>query len=153
MIPAMRMLVVLLLLQAAAATKEPSGSSPAPPLASRASARQAQQVPSPQSAQTKVDIVSVTGCLKEATPNTWTLTNATDPVPSSANAPPIAEVPKTAPLPGKNQFRLIGVSEFNLPQHRNQTVIIKGLLIKASPVSRLNMTSVTTVAASCPAAP
>jgi hypothetical protein len=30
-------------------------------------------------------------------------------------------------------------------------VIIKGLLIKAAPVTRLNMTSVTTVAASCPA--
>jgi hypothetical protein len=122
----MPMLVVLLLLQAAAATKEP---------------------------QAKVDIVSVTGCLKEATGNSWTLTNATDPVPSSANAPPAAEIPKTAAPPGKNQFRLIGVSEFNLPQHRDQTVIIKGLLIKATPVSRLNITSVTMVAASCLAAP
>src|SRR6266540_5163082 len=104
-----------------------------------------QTAPSP-----KVEIVSVTGCLKEATPNNWTLANATDPVPSSANAPPAAEVPKTPPA-GKNQFRLIGVSEFNLPQHRNHTVIIKGLLIKAPPVSRVNMTSVTMVAASCPA--
>jgi hypothetical protein len=100
----------------------------------------------------KVDIVSVAGCLKEATPNNWTLTNATDPVPSSANAPPAAEVPKTPPV-GKNQFRLIGVSEFNLPQHRDKSVIIKGLLIKATPVSRLNMTSATMVAATCPAAP
>src|SRR6266516_2093916 len=96
----------------------------------------------------KIEIVSVTGCLKEATPNNWTLANATDPVPSSANAPPAAEVPKTPPA-GKNQFRLIGVSEFNLPQHRNHTVIIKGLLIKAPPVSRVNMTSVTMVAALC----
>jgi hypothetical protein len=45
------------------------------------------------------------------------------------------------------------VSEFNLPQHRDKSVIIKGLLIKATPVSRLNMTSVTMVAATCPAAP
>jgi hypothetical protein len=100
----------------------------------------------------KVDIVSVAGCLKEAAPNTWTLTNATDPIPSSANAPPAAEMPKTPPV-GRNQFRLIGVSEFNLPQHRDKSVIIKGLLIKATPVSRLNMTSVTMVAASCPTAP
>ena len=107
-----------------------------------------QATPAPK----KIDVVSVTGCLKEATPNNWTLSNATDPVPSSANAPPAAEVPKTAPV-GKNQFRLIGVSEFNLPQHRNHAVIIKGLLIKAEPVSRLNITSVTTVAASCPATP
>jgi hypothetical protein len=107
-----------------------------------------QATPAPQ----KIEIVSVTGCLKEATPNNWTLANATDPVTSSANAPPAAEVPK-APPAGKNQFRLIGVSEFNLPQHRNHTVIIKGLLIKATPVSRVNMTSVTMVAASCPASP
>ena len=100
----------------------------------------------------KVEIVSATGCLKEATPGNWTLTNATDPAPSSANAPPATDLPKTPPV-GKNQFRLIGVSEFNLPQHRNHAVIVKGLLIKAEPASRLNITSVTTVAASCPAAP
>ena len=80
----------------------------------------------------KVEIVSVTGCLKEATPNNWTLTSATDPVPSSANAPPAKEIPATPPA-GKNAFKLIGVSEFNLPAHRDHTVIIKGLFIKATP--------------------
>jgi hypothetical protein len=103
------------------------------------------------SAAKKIDIVSVTGCLKEAAPNTWTLTNATDPVPSSANAPPAKEIPATPPV-GPNAFALIGVSEFNLPAHRDRTVIIKGLLIKASPTSRVNMTSVTTVSPSCAAA-
>jgi hypothetical protein len=97
----------------------------------------------------KIDIVSATGCLKEASPNTWTLVNATDPVPSNANAPPAKDIPTTAPPPGKNSFRLIGVSEFNLPAHRDHVVIIKGLLIKATPMSRLNMTSVTTVAPAC----
>ncbi len=100
----------------------------------------------------KVEIVSVTGCLKEATPNSWTLTMATDPVASSANAPPPSEIPAT-PATGRNAFRLIGVSEFNLPAHRDRTVIIKGLLIKATPMSRLNMTSVTTVSPTCAAAP
>jgi len=99
----------------------------------------------------KVDIVSVTGCLKEASPNNWTVTAATDPVPSRANAPAAKDVP-AAPPSGKNVFKLIGVSEFNLPAHRDHTVIIKGLLIKAEPVSRLNMTSVVTVAPSCVAA-
>jgi hypothetical protein len=98
----------------------------------------------------KVDIVSVTGCLKEASPGTWMLTGATDPVPSSANAPAAKDIPKTAPA-GKNEFRLIGVSEFNLPAHKDHTVMVKGLHIKASPVSRLNITSVTMVAASCAA--
>ena len=96
----------------------------------------------------RVELVSVTGCLKETTPNTWTLTAATDPVASSANAPPPREIPATPPA-GKNSFALIGVSEFNLPAHRDHTVVIKGLFIKAAPVSRLNMTSVTAVSPSC----
>ena len=79
-----------------------------------------------------MEIVSVTGCLKEATPNNWTLTGATDPVPSSANAPSAKEIPATPPA-GKNAFKLIGVSEFNLPAHRDHTVVIKGLFIKATP--------------------
>jgi hypothetical protein len=41
------------------------------------------------------------------------------------------------------------VSEFNLPAHRDQTVVIKGLFIKATPMSRLNMTSVTMMSPSC----
>ena len=100
----------------------------------------------------KIPIVSAIGCLKEAPAGTWTLSNATDPVPSNANAPPAAEVPKTPPV-GKNQFRLIGVSEFNLPAHRDHSVLVKGLLIAGNPVSRLNITSVTMVAPNCPAAP
>jgi hypothetical protein len=99
----------------------------------------------------KVDIVSVTGCLRESAPNTWTLENATDPVPSLANAPPAKDVPTTPPV-GKNSYRLIGVSEFNLPAHKGHSVIVKGLFIKAAPMSRVNVTSVTMVAASCPAA-
>jgi hypothetical protein len=104
------------------------------------------------SAPKKIDIVSVTGCLKEAPPNTWTLTSATDPAPSSANAPPAKEIPATPPA-GKNAFALIGVSEFNLPAHRDRTVIIKGLFIKGTPISRVNMTSVADVAPSCVPAP
>ena len=96
----------------------------------------------------KVAIVSVTGCLKEAAPDSWTLTAATEPVPSSANAPPAKEIP-AAPPAGKNAFKLIGVSEFNLPAHRDHTVVIKGLFIKAAPLNRLNMTSVTMVSRSC----
>ena len=107
----------------------------------------AQAAPAPN----KVEIVSVTGCLTEATPNAWTLTRATDPVPSSANAPAPKEIPSPPPA-GTNAFRLIGVSEFNLPAHRDHTVVIKGLFIKATPMSRVNMTSVVTVSSSCPPA-
>jgi hypothetical protein len=108
----------------------------------------AQSAPSP-----KVEIVSVTGCLREPQPNTWTLVAATDPVPSSANAPQPKDVPATPP-DGKNEYRLIGVFEFNMPQHKDHTVVVKGLFIKATPTSRINVTSVTTATTSCaPAAP
>jgi hypothetical protein len=99
----------------------------------------------------KVDIVSVAGCLKESAPNDWRLVNATDPAPSNANAPAQKDIPAGAPV-GKNEFKLIGVSEFNLPQHKDHAVIVKALYIKATPLSRLNITSVTTIAPACPAA-
>jgi hypothetical protein len=104
-----------------------------------------------QAAPSTIDIVSVIGCLKEPTPNNWVMTSATEPVPSSANAPPAKDIPATPPT-GKNEYKLIGVSEFNLPAHKDHTVLVKGLYIKATPTSRLNITSVTTVAPACVAA-
>src|SRR5438552_11735860 len=92
----------------------------------------------PATAQ-KVDIVRVSGCLKEDGSGGWLLTNATDPVPDSPQAD-TAGTPQ--PMAGKNEFKLIGVSEFKLPTHKDQTVLLKGLLIKAAPIGRLNITSV-----------
>lgn len=104
----------------------------------------AAQTPAP----VKVDIVSVVGCLRERGANEWVLVAATDPVPSIANAPAKNEIP-TTPVAGKNEFRLIGVSEFRLPEHRDHTVVVRGLQIKATPASRLNITSVVTAVTSC----
>jgi hypothetical protein len=103
-----------------------------------------------QAPPAKAEIVAVAGCLKEAAPGTWTLTDASDPVVSVANTPSAKEL-ATLPRAGKNTFRLIGVSVFNLPAHRDHSVIVKGVHIKASPMSRLNVTSVTMVASTCPA--
>ena len=52
----------------------------------------------------KIDIVSVAGCLKESAPNDWRLVNATDPAPSSANAPAQKDIPAAPPV-GKNEFK------------------------------------------------
>ena len=101
------------------------------------------QAPPPK----KVEIVSVTGCLRERADNTWMLVAATDPVPSIANQAQGDEIPATAPA-GKNTFRLIGVSEFNFPQHRDRTMVIRGLFIKDK-VSRINVTSAVEAVASC----
>jgi hypothetical protein len=98
----------------------------------------------------KVPIVAVTGCVAEQPDKTWMLTAATDPVPSIANAPPATQ-PHSGPTRGKNSFRLIGTSEFDLPKHLGHIVLVKGLLVKATPVSRINVTSVTMIAATCAA--
>jgi hypothetical protein len=99
----------------------------------------------------KIDIVSVTGCLREQGGN-WTLVAATEPEPSVANQAQAKEIPATPPA-GKNTFRLIGTSEFNLPQMKDHTVVIRGLFIKDK-VSRINVTSAVAAVASCaPGAP
>ena len=101
-----------------------------------------------QAPPAKADIVMVAGCLKEQPAGTWRVVNATDPKPSSAVAPQQSELP-ALPVVGTKQFQLIGVSIFDLPSYRDQTVVLKGLLIPANPVSRLNMTSIARVAATC----
>ena len=102
------------------------------------------QAPPPK----KVDIVSVTGCLREQGTN-WMLVAATDPTPSIANQAQGADIPTTAP-DGKNTFRLIGVSEFNFPQMKDRTVVIRGLFIKDK-VSRINVTSAVEAVPTCAA--
>jgi len=101
-----------------------------------------------QASGRRVDIVSVTGCLQEQPAGTWVLENATDPVKSSANAPTQKELP-TAPVAGKNRFQLIGVAEFDLPTMKGKLVVVKGLHIVATPMSRLNVTSVTPAVPAC----
>jgi hypothetical protein len=103
-----------------------------------------------QDAAKKIDIVSVTGCLREQGAGNWMLVAATDPVASIANAASAKELPTTAPA-GKNSFKLIGVSEFSLPGKKDHTVVVRGLFIKAAPVSRLNVTSVVEALPSCAA--
>lgn len=98
----------------------------------------------------KIDPVAVVGCLKETAPGTWSLVNASEPVPSNSNAPSPKEL-AALPKGGAHEFRLIGTSLFNLPAHRDHAVVVKGLPIRAEPVSRLNVTSVTMVAETCPA--
>ena len=95
-----------------------------------------------------VEIVSVTGCLREQG-GTWMLVAATEPEPSVANQAQGKEIPSTPPA-GKNSFRLIGTFEFNLPQMKDHTVVIRGLFIKDK-VSRINVTSAVEAVASCAA--
>jgi hypothetical protein len=104
--------------------------------------------PLAQAPPPKAELVMVTGCLREQPAGAWRVVNATDPKPSNAVAPPASELP-TAPVAGTKQFQLIGVSVFDLPSYKDQTVVLKGLLIPATPLSRINVTSVVRVAPSC----
>lgn len=100
----------------------------------------------------KVGVVTVTGCLTQGPVDTWLLTNATDPVPASGRAEPVANSPRssTAAVSGKNRFKLIGILEMNVPAHKGHTVTVQGLLVPAQPERRINLTSpVRMVAASC----
>jgi hypothetical protein len=110
-------------------------------------------VPAAAAAQAgkKVDIVSVTGCLREQAGGQWHLVAATEPAASTANAPQKSEIP-AAPPAGTQRYRLIGVSEFALPTHKDKTVVVKGLLIKDATETRLNMTSIVDAVAQCSAA-
>lgn len=101
-----------------------------------------------QAPPAKADIVMTAGCLKEQPAGTWRIVNALDPKPSNAVAPQPSELPPM-PVTGTKEFQLIGVSIFDLPSYKDQTVAVKGLLVPATPVSRLNITSVTRVAPSC----
>jgi hypothetical protein len=101
----------------------------------------------------RVDVVRVTGCLRRATADAWTLSGATDPVVITRAEPASPPSPATAATAGNNEFKLIGIEEFDLASRKDRLVAVKGLLIKATPTSRLNVTSVTTVADSCPAPP
>src|SRR5687767_9214846 len=79
----------------------------------------------------QVETVAVGGCLKEGPADTWTLATASEPVASTANAPSPKEL-ADLPQSGTSEFRLIGVGIFNLPSHRNHTLLVKGLLVKAA---------------------
>ncbi len=106
--------------------------------------------PQAQAPPAKAEVVMVAGCLREQAAGEWRVVNATDPKPSNANAPAAADLP-AMPVVGKQQFQLIGVSIFDLPSHKDHTVVLKGLLISAKPLSRLNVTSVTMLAPTCQA--
>lgn len=100
---------------------------------------------------TRVPVVAVAGCVVQDG-TTYVLRSATEPTPSIANGLPAGEAYK-GPTTGPNTFQLLGTSEFDMPGHVGHTVLIKGLLIKAAPNSRLNVTSVSRLSTSCAPAP
>ncbi len=142
----------------------------APPIATAAGQRPAARRPKPQ-----VEVVQTVGCVEQriSEETTWWLTRAVDPTasrPRVFNEVEVAEARENTT--GTRQFQLIGVADFltaegllrfgeralfTNPEQINatgelragRTVLVKGLLIEADGVSRINLLSVVGLADTC----
>jgi hypothetical protein len=96
-------------------------------------------------------IVLVVGCLKNLAGAMWMISNATDPVETNSSATTMATLEEAAGRPlGTQTFQLLGIRFFDPDKHNGHKVAVKGVLIKATPENRLNVTSLQTVRGTCP---
>ena len=94
--------------------------------------------------------MQVVGCLAEGPSGTWVVINATEPARATAGFSKAEESKAAEAKPlGALRFRLIGLVEMSPAEHKGHKVAVKGLLIKDATNDRLNVTSLTTVGASC----
>jgi hypothetical protein len=92
----------------------------------------------------------VVGCLEQGSTPAWMLTNASDPVVSTTPSTTAVAVKAAEAKPlGNRRYRLLGVSVFNPLSHNGQKVVVKSILINDIGASRLNVTSLQTVAEAC----
>jgi hypothetical protein len=101
-------------------------------------------------AQNVLDVTEVSGCLEQSPTRTWMLSHASDPIVSKTQATSLVALKAAEAKPlGNGRYQLLGVSVFDPPSHKGQKVAVKGVLIKEAQESRLNVTSLQTVAATC----
>lgn len=100
--------------------------------------------------QNALEIAEVVGCLGQSPAKTWMLTNGSDPVLSKTQATSLAALKAAADRPlGSHPYQLLGVGVFDPSSHRGQKVAVKGVLIRDPKESRLNVTSLQMVTATC----
>jgi hypothetical protein len=96
------------------------------------------------------NIVRVVGCLKHDHPDKWLLTKAGEPVVTNTQATSTAELKAAAADPlGIRTLELLGTDVFNPRGYVGQKVAVKGVLIQKASNSRVNVTSLQTLAAAC----
>lgn len=94
-------------------------------------------------------LVLVVGCVEKRS-DTWWLIKSTEPAPTPNPWSSEASVKESGAKPlGTAQFRLIGVSGFNLTNEAGHKVEVKGMLIKDVQESRLNVTSLQSASTTC----
>ena len=97
-----------------------------------------------------VPIVEAIGCLAGGANNTWTLSNATEPLKSAPGFSKAEDVKAAGVKPlGSQRIPLVGLVEMHPDEHKGHKVLVKGLLIKDATGQRLNITSLTTVSQTC----
>jgi hypothetical protein len=95
-------------------------------------------------------IVRVVGCLSQDHSNKWLLIKADEPVATNTQATSTAELEAAAASSlGVKTLELLGIDVFNPRAHGGQKVAVKGVLIQAASNSRVNVTSLQTLAAAC----
>jgi hypothetical protein len=95
-------------------------------------------------------IVRVVGCLNQDRSKQWLLTRAGEAVVTNSQATSMAELKAAAASPlGVKTLELLGVDVFNPGDHGGQKVAVKGVLVHEAGQSRVNVTSLQTLAAGC----
>jgi hypothetical protein len=96
-------------------------------------------------------VVRLVGCVTSGPDGAWMLTNASEPVRSrSINAPTPEELQALTAVPlGTQTFRLQNVSD-RAADTKGQKVQARGVLIRQYMNDRINVTSLETVASTCP---
>jgi hypothetical protein len=95
-------------------------------------------------------LMRAVGCLERDPSSKWLLTKAGEPVATSSQATSMAELKAAAAAPlGAATLELLGPDVFNPGSYVGQRVAVKGVLIQKSNRSRLNVTSLQTLAATC----
>jgi copper type II ascorbate-dependent monooxygenase-like protein len=100
--------------------------------------------------QERLKIAEVVGCLERNPPGKWMLTSAADPVASATQSTSSVALKSAQDKPlGSRRYRLLGASVFNPSSHRGEKVAVRGILIKDSEETRVNVTSLQMIATSC----
>jgi len=95
-------------------------------------------------------LVRAVGCLAQAPSKKWLLTRSGDPAMTNSQATSTLELKAASATPlGLETLELLGVDIFNPAAHNGQKVAVKGVLIPKAGNSRINVTSLQTLAATC----
>jgi quinoprotein glucose dehydrogenase len=97
-------------------------------------------------------LVLVVGCLAQKGGTDWVITHGTEPVRTRDSGPEPAGRAETlgAAPAGAQTFSLMDVGTFSPDAHDGHKVAVKGLLMREARGTRLNVTSLQAVGATCP---